>query len=239
MNKLLVVMLFSISLLISNAFANTCRDYDLRILNKDGSFVFDLPNCGINDKEIDEVIDYANKHGYAFQYINLSNNQLHAVAAKKLVALRYISRLNLNNNYLGDEGAREISKNIRVSDLRLANNQLTDAGVADLAKQNQLILLDVSNNKLSDQSAIALAKSNLNFLFIQNNMIGDSGSIALAQDIGLMQLAICGNNIGPAGKSALITNKHLAISSDGLDKCSDSLPQGQPHAVSKVPSNKK
>ena len=132
------------------------------------------------------------------QELNLSNNKITGIGARRIVENMYLDtmlcKLNISCNILSDEGAAAISDCLKINnslkELNLSNNKITSIGAIRIAEAMQLnkILqkLDISCNALSDAGAAAISdclkiNNTLQELNISNNEITSEGATSIGE----------------------------------------------------------
>lgn len=128
---------------------------------------YQLCNAGIDDEDIDKIIELMNSNP-KIKILLLNSNNIQDQGAKALTRLQYIDVLEVEQNNFGDKAAEALVKDSRFSSLDMSRNRgITDkAGyfiLEFLAEDKRLITLDIKetqiNPKLQKEISLNIQKN--------------------------------------------------------------------------------
>ncbi len=122
----------------------------------------DLSNCGLGDKDMNDLYDLLERNP-TITSLDLERNNIHSTGAKTVAQLPHIKKVNLRQNKIDDTGIQAFLENKKIEWLDLSINTLTDKSAGSLLEklehQNNLSYLNISENEKVKKDIIERVRS--------------------------------------------------------------------------------
>lgn len=183
----------------------------------------DLSYQGLNDTNINILIDVLNTNSTCLKQLNLYGNRLTFTNSQLAIALgacTSLTVLSLGDNNIGPDGAANIANHIiavttSLVELHLGDNHIADIGTTSIAKalctNDTIQLLGLYDNQIGDIGAVSLANTT-----ISTAPTGTIGSTTNTTNTTVLrEIWLHNNHIGNVGGKAIL--EALRTSSNSTD----------------------
>lgn len=176
----------------------------------------DLSYQGLNDTNIDILIDVLNANSTCLKQLNLYGNRLTLTNAHLAIALgacTSLTVLSLGDNNIGPDGAANIANHIiavttSLVELHLGDNHISDVGTTSIAKalcnNDTIQLLGLYDNQIGDVGAVSLALANTTISTAPTDTASGTSSTTNTNTTVLREIWLHNNHIGNVGGKAIV-----------------------------------